>query len=186
MSKYPLIYGLQDPVTECIRYIGKARDPADRFKKHLREANSARRSHYPIYQWMNKLSKEGSVPKLVVLASSISDEWSLLEITMIAQYRQEVGRELLNVSDGGDQPHCSEEQRRDNALKMNAVVNARGRHSPVQKGSRQARIHYLKKMVAFHINRIDNMPKDKAESFLNKLRDAGAKRPDLFGEYRYL
>jgi hypothetical protein len=105
---------------------------------------------------------------------------------MISQHRQELGRELLNVADGGDQPCISDEQRKVNALKMNAVLDARGRHSPIKKGSTLARAHYLKKRVAYYINRIDSMPKDKAESFLNKLRDAGAKRPDLFGEYRYL
>jgi hypothetical protein len=186
MSKYPQIYALQDPITESIRYIGKAKNPAERLKKHLAELRSSRRSHYPVYQWMNKLSREGLLPKLIVLASSISDDWQILETEMISQHRQELGRELLNVADGGDQPCISDEQRKVNALKMNAVLDARGRHSPIKKGSTLARAHYLKKRVAYYINRIDSMPKDKAESFLNKLRDAGAKRPDLFGEYRYL
>jgi hypothetical protein len=186
MSKYPQIYALQDPITESIRYIGKAKNPAERFKKHLIESRSGRRSHYPVYQWMNKLSREGLLPKLIVLASSISMEWEILETEMISQHRQELGRTLLNVADGGDQPRCSDEQRKVNALKMNAVLDARGRHSPIKRGSTLAKAHYLKKRVAYYINHIDRMPKDKAESFLNKLRDAGAKRPDLFGEYRYL
>ena len=78
MSKYPQIYALQDPITETIRYIGKAKNPAERFKKHLIESRSGRRSHYPVYQWMNKLSREGLLPKLIVLASSISMEWEIL------------------------------------------------------------------------------------------------------------
>ena len=135
---------------------------------------------------MNKLSREGLLPKLIVLASSVSDDWQILETEMISQHRQELGRELLNVADGGDQPCCSDEQRKVNALKMNAVLDARGRHNPIKRGSTLDRVHYLKKRVAYYINHIDMMPKDRAESFLNKLRDAGAKRPDLFGEYRYL
>ncbi len=186
MSKYPQIYALQDPITESIRYIGKAKNPAERFKKHLAELNSNRRSHYPVYQWMNKLLREGLLPKLIVLASSISDDWQILETEMISQHRQELGRTLLNVADGGDQPRCSDEQRRLNALKMHAVLDARGRHSPIKKGSILTRVHYLKKQMTFHLRYIDRMSPEKAESILNKLRDAGAKRPDLFGEYRYL
>lgn len=179
MSKYPQIYGLQDPITDEIRYVGKAKNPAERFKKHLRESKSNRRSHYPVYQWINKLSINGLLPNLVVLASSISDDWKHLEIAMISQLRQEMGRKLLNVADGGDQPRCSDEQRRKNAEKMNAVIASRN-------GSSLDRIHNLKRRVAYYINHIDDMPKHKAEAFLNKLRYAGAKRPDIFGEYRYL
>jgi hypothetical protein len=179
MSKYPKIYALQDPITESIRYIGKAKNPAERFKKHLAELKSNRRSHYPIYQWMHKLLREGLLPKLIVLASSISDDWQILETEMISQHRQELGRTLLNVADGGDQPRISDEQRRLNALKMKATLDAR-------KGSTLARVHYLKKQMTFHLRYIDRMSPKKAESILNKLRDAGAKRPDLFGEYRYL
>ena len=178
MSKYPQIYGLQDPITDEIRYVGKAKNPAERFKKHLKESKSNRRSHYPVYQWINRLSINGLLPNLVVLASSVSDDWKHLEIAMISQLRQEIGKRLLNVANGGDQPSCSDEQRKLNAVKMNATLNTRD--------DRLKRITYLKQRIAYYINHINDMSPTKAESFLSKLRYAGAKRPDIFGEYRYL
>jgi len=177
MSKYPQIYALQDPITESIRYIGKAKNPAERFKSHLREVKTGKRSHYPVYNWIAKLATKNLRPNLIVLASAVSEDWQSLEKIIIAQYREELGKSLLNVALGGDQPYCTPDQYRSNAFKLNEKL----RRDPLL-----LRIRYLKQQITNSMKYVNTMSPERREEFLDKLRDAGAKRPDLFGEYRYL
>lgn len=176
MSKYPQIYALQDPVTESIRYIGKAKNPAERFKAHLREAKSGKRS-YPVYYWIAKLATKNLCPNLIVLASAVSEDWQSLEKLMIDQYRNDLGKKLLNVALGGEQPFCTPKQYKANGHRL----NERLKRDPFL-----LRVRYLKQQMRYHMKYIKQMSPVEAETIYAKLRYAGAKRPDIFGEYRYL
>jgi len=177
MSKYPQIYGLQDPITDEIRYVGKAKNPAERFKAHLREIKSANKAHYPVYRWIAKLATKNLLPNLVVLASAISNDWQSLEKIMIAQYRNDLGKKLLNVALGGEQPFCTPKQYKANGFKLNERL---------RRDSFLLRVRYLKQQMKAHMKYVKAMSPEEAETIYAKLRYAGAKRPDLFGEYRYL
>lgn len=99
------IYCLKDAATGEVRYIGKANNPADRLKSHMRDA---RRRDTPLYCWIRKHGK----PILEVLATDC-DDWRAEEIKQIAKFRQD-GARLLNVADGGDEPHCPRSVRANN------------------------------------------------------------------------
>lgn len=107
------IYGLYHPETGELRYIGKANDSAKRLKSHLRDVN---RRMTPLYGWMRSLVKAGLVPCVRVLA--VSDDWQAKEKELIAKHREE-GFRLLNLADGGDEPLCSAETRKKNAIAIN-------------------------------------------------------------------
>lgn len=109
------IYALRDPMSGEVRYIGKARNARRRLATHLRDARSRRT---PLYSWIRSLAV---APVIEVLACSIDQRWQELERDMIAQWRQET--RLLNVADGGDEPFCSTEQRRKNAVQLNDPAN---------------------------------------------------------------
>lgn len=115
------IYALTDPVTGEIRYIGKANDAAKRLKSHLRDAC---RRRTPVYAWVRKLVAAGQAPGLVVLAECAPEQWQELEVALIAEHRR--GGRLLNVADGGEEPHCPLQVRQANgraiAAKRNEVV----------------------------------------------------------------
>lgn len=100
------IYGLCDRETGEIRYIGKAVDPEKRLAGHMREC---RRRNTPLYAWLRKHGE----PKMVIIEAGCSD-WRVSERRHIAWARAS-GLRLLNVADGGDEPHCPVETRRANA-----------------------------------------------------------------------
>jgi hypothetical protein len=111
------IYGLLDPGTGELRYIGKANNSRKRLASHLRDS---RRRDTPVYRWIRKLLSKGLAPELVVLAEC--DDWKAKEIELIAKARG-FGFRLLNVADGGDEPHCPMEVRRKNGRKSAAKRN---------------------------------------------------------------
>ena len=161
------IYALSDPRTGEIRYIGKANDSAARLKDHLRE----KRLRTPLYAWIAKLRREGVTPAMDVQCICDTEVWQEHERAVIAQGRAD-GLRLLNVADGGDEPHCPTEVRAENARKLNERMKA----DPFM-----ARIRNIKRAVGAAIRRGDMKEENKA-----KLRLAAQKRPDLFGEYANL
>lgn len=172
---YAKIYGIVSKSTGKVVYIGKANNPAERFKGHLRDSL---RKQTPLYDWMR--SEGGAGATYVVLASAINDDWQSLEKQMIAQYRND--GKLLNLADGGDEPYMTIEQRRKNAIMMNIKRES----SDIKR-----RAWLLKKRMNRFLNdcredgRFDSF-NPKIEKIKAKLRYAGWKNPQLFGEYRFL
>lgn len=93
------IYALHDPFTMERRYIGKAKDPEDRYRKHLK----------PYYlrpdtyknRWLRKLLARGAKPRLVILAEAHEgDDINRMERDFIRWLRP--ASRLTNGTDGGD------------------------------------------------------------------------------------
>ena len=111
------IYGLYDPNTNELRYIGKANDSKKRLASHLRDA---RRRDYPVYRWINKLLSKNQLPIMKVLLVTDSESWREDEKRIIKENR-ESGVKLLNVAEGGDEPYCSRETRAANGKKNSSM-----------------------------------------------------------------
>jgi group I intron endonuclease len=90
------IYGLADPASDVIRYIGKADNPEYRLIKHLKTLNA--NTHK--INWLKSLKKLGLQPKLVVLDEVAKAEWEFWEQYWISQFRT-WGFELTNGTSGG-------------------------------------------------------------------------------------
>lgn len=165
------IYGLADPRTGEIKYIGKANNAETRYKGHLRDA---KRRKTPVYEWINTLEER---PQLIVLASCTTEDWQSVERQIIAQYRVE--GELLNLADGGNQPKGNPETNRLNAIKMNEHM----KNDP-----RAKRIQFLKRSMSDFIRRAKrgDVRQEVVDRIFAKLRLAAAKNPTLFGEYRHI
>lgn len=103
------IYALTDPNTNEVRYLGKANNVDARFKGHLRDMD---RRKTPVYSWMRKLWESAKHPKVTTIAVCGND-WQATERLLIAGFRER-GARLLNLADGGDEPYCSPEVRRQN------------------------------------------------------------------------
>lgn len=161
------IYGLIDPRTSCLRYIGKANDPHERYKDHMREM----RRVTPLYQWISKLRGAGLSPMLVVLDFCDEESWADTERSAIKNAR-ETGVQLLNVADGGDEPFCSIDVRR---------VNGRNNAAKRVNTPFKARVFELNRQIGMLLDHDCVREETKA-----KLRMAAFKKPELFGAWASL
>ena len=91
-----LIYALQDPRDESIRYVGKATDPWKRLREHCLLSNNRGRRHVCV--WLRSLAHEQTRPNM--LALEWTTDWDSAEIAWIKRLRDE-GHDLTNTADGG-------------------------------------------------------------------------------------
>ena len=109
------IYGLCDPETGELMYVGKVACHKKRLASHLRDA--FRRST-PVCLWLRELCQSGKNPEVVILRSSVQD-WGTEERKVIAAART-ISPLLLNVADGGALPYMKASQRAENGRKSAA------------------------------------------------------------------
>jgi hypothetical protein len=93
------IYALTDPVTDEVRYVGKADRVKVRYVSHLREAKSGKDSYK--CNWIRQLINNGQMPKLIVLEEISQDEWKKAEIYYIKEFKR-LGHNLTNLTKGGE------------------------------------------------------------------------------------
>ena len=92
------IYGLYDPETLELRYVGKAKDSQKRLKTHILDRGRNR----PVCRWVNSVVESGKIPVLKVLEVVPDDQWEQAERRLIAEHRKTA--KLLNLADGGAMP----------------------------------------------------------------------------------
>lgn len=91
------IYGLVDPETDEIRYIGKSIRPLQRLQNHMNEKSNCHRSH-----WLQSLKRRGMEPTLILFEMiSGAWPWQHSERHWIAKGRA-LGWPLTNNTSGGD------------------------------------------------------------------------------------
>jgi hypothetical protein len=100
LDKKFVIYGLFDPDTKDIRYVGiTSRSVISRLSEHLRKAKKGKTYKD---RWVAKLLSNGKVPLLCILYTASSfEEVKALEICFIFYFRNS-GHSLVNTTDGGD------------------------------------------------------------------------------------
>lgn len=163
------IYGLYDPDSGVLAYVGKAVDAEKRLAGHIRD--SARRNT-PVYQWIRALTAQGKRPVLAIIQTCGPDDWTTVERSVIAESRA-AGIALLNLAPGGNEPFCPTEVRAANGRR-----NARARVST----PRKARFYALKRTLGQALKRGEVSEATKA-----KLRAGIVKHPELLGSLsRYL
>lgn len=86
------IYGLRDPRTMEMRYIGSSVDPRKRLGEHINDLQDK-----PLSKWIIRLSRDKIKPKLVILGRTKAWFRDDLEAMLIDQYEQS-GAKLLNVN----------------------------------------------------------------------------------------
>ena len=96
--KTTFIYVLRCPITNDIRYVGKANKPKDRYIKHLDpKANEGSYKH----NWVQSLLKQDLKPILEVIDEVPIEKWHSHEKAYIKKFLDE-GCKLVNCTDGGD------------------------------------------------------------------------------------
>jgi len=95
-----VIYGLVDPNTNEIRYIGKAINLKNRVINHLKPSRLITKTHKN--NWLNFLIKDDKKPFIIVLEKNL-DESVLNDFEMKwIKYYKKIGCNLTNGTNGGD------------------------------------------------------------------------------------
>lgn len=104
MKDYGIIYGLIDPTTKKIRYIGQTRCTLkSRYQAHINEVKNPRYNTRKI-NWTLSLLTKGLKPEIVILEENIyKDSLDDRERFWIAKYAD---NDLVNASDGGKDVVC--------------------------------------------------------------------------------
>ncbi len=109
MSKY-LVYGLVDPRTHHLRYVGKSESGSIRPRQHVEPARLVI-DHTHKGNWLRRLLAEGLKPEIVVIQEFDDNEiLGQAEIFWIAYFKR-LGHSLTNHCRGGEGfigPHTSE------------------------------------------------------------------------------
>ena len=100
MSETVYIYGLTDPRTGDLRYVGKTvKTLARRLSAHKAAARAG--VHRPCARWIRSLLLAGKEPAIFLIEVAPSSDWAARECFWIGHYRG-AGCRLLNLTDGGD------------------------------------------------------------------------------------
>lgn len=95
------IYGLFCPVSDQIRYVGKADDPINRLTSHISAAKGNYYKHHTS-RWLRKILSAGFAPRLVFLQQVEDGEcWKEAERAWISRGR-DLGWRLTNTAEGGE------------------------------------------------------------------------------------
>lgn len=123
-TKATTIYGLIDPLTSELRYIGKTSMPVRlRYNQHVCVGPTAGRTH--CRKWIAKLLEAGYRPELEILEIVPSEnDWEEAERFWISYWKY-IGAKLTNLTDGGShdyigKPHTSGENEK-SAVKRRGV-----------------------------------------------------------------
>lgn len=106
------IYGLYDPRTNELKYIGKTNNLEKRLYEHIKEAENGYKSYKN--DWIRSLRKRGLSPFISTLEEVSEEQWQECERKWINNCRKE-GIKLTNLTDGGEGVHgyqYTEEQRK--------------------------------------------------------------------------
>jgi len=91
------VYGLVDPRTDQIRYVGQSVDPVERLAAHLEECYQEQSEKA---EWIQELKKLGLVPRQIILERTTSELWEEREQYWIAKCKA-IGEPLVNTTAGG-------------------------------------------------------------------------------------
>lgn len=98
MAEHGVIYGLADPDTHEVRYVGQTKLPVEeRLRQHIRAARCRTRDRY-VYDWIRSLS---APPTIVILERDPPGGLNEAERAWIA-YLRGMGCRLTNLTDGGE------------------------------------------------------------------------------------
>lgn len=94
------IYGLIDPITKQLRYIGKSDKVNLRLRQHIKDSKK-RGNLNKKEAWIKSLLNKNNKPEIKIIEVVNYNEWQSKEIYYINKYKNE-GIGLLNDTNGGD------------------------------------------------------------------------------------
>jgi hypothetical protein len=165
------IYVLCDPVTQQIRYVGKADYPQERFKRHLLPQDLNANTHKA--RWIRLLLANGLNPEMFILAQVSKADWQEQERFWIKQLRS-IGAPLTNSTNGGDGVlglKRSRESIESGASKLRGRTRPKevvAKISSILRGRRMPQ-EQREKLSEIHKTRWENMSQSQRDAFVAKM-----------------
>lgn len=95
------IYGLQDPITYELHYVGATKNIEKRFDGHIKESKERFGwFNYKKSNWIFNLLEKGMCPEIFII-EEVDKNWQEKEKFWIAYFRY-IGSNLFNLTDGGE------------------------------------------------------------------------------------
>ena len=96
MAATTFIYGLSDPISGMVRYIGKTNNPRQRYNKHLLAYENNHKA-----SWIKSLKMNGLLPGMEIIDEVSKKDWQKKEIEYIKLFKA-CGAKLVNGTLGGE------------------------------------------------------------------------------------
>ncbi|UWX62767.1 hypothetical protein [Deinococcus rubellus] len=93
------IYGLIDPRTQELRYVGKAQDMRHRYRRHISKHHLADNTYKN--RWIKSVLSEDLKPEMFLIERCIEESWREAEVFWISYFRS-IGCRLTNLAPGGE------------------------------------------------------------------------------------
>lgn len=103
-----IIYGLQDPITFEIRYIGKSCSGFSRIRRHFRDSEDKYDKNKHKINWIKSLKNKGLLPNILIIQEHMNHEFLAKAEAYWIDYFFKQNCPLLNISLGGEQIRLSE------------------------------------------------------------------------------
>lgn len=179
------IYGLVDPETNQLRYIGKSKNPESRYRKHLQD--SKKKITYKD-KWIYHVLFKQKKPELIILDFTLNDDWEEIEKFYIAYFKF-IGAKLTNLTEGGDNPPSAKgrvwtaEQlkrisennkgkKRSEETKKNISLSKKGKPLPHLNGKERSLSHRKNISLSLKGRTSPNKGKKFDDQYRKKLSDA--------------
>jgi len=94
------VYGLIDPISKELRYIGYSINYLERFKEHLLPSNLKCKTYKA--NWIKSLIDKGYKPEVIILEEAYSEKDALEKEVELIAYFKYIGCNLTNGTLGGD------------------------------------------------------------------------------------
>jgi hypothetical protein len=95
-----VIYGLRDPITNEVRYVGATKNMIEeRLKSHIKYAKNEKHTSY-LCRWIRKLLRLNIIPIPFIIEYTTKESWAIKEKYWIRQLKNDSCR-LVNWTEGG-------------------------------------------------------------------------------------
>lgn len=138
VSEITYIYGLCEPTTGELRYIGKSVSPNNRFRRHISDVNK-----YNSYKdrWIRGLISENKKPSMFIIDVVNKEEWVFWERFYISYFNY-LGCRLTNTTGGGDEPPTTKGRKHTEESKRKMSKSKKGKPIPwLNNGEKRSEEH---------------------------------------------
>lgn len=169
MEENIFIYGLIDPLTNELRYIGKSIKPKLRLRRHISDRNK-----HDSYKdrWLRKLMLNNIKPELIIIDEVSKTEWEFWEIHYISYYKF-IGCSLTNGTIGGDQPPSTKGRKHNDISRQKMSESKLGKPIPwLNTGKERTKKHRNNLSKSLKGRESNNKGKKYSNTHKEKLRRA--------------